>query len=77
MSVESLMQPGGTDNWTDLALCHDDLRFTQKDRPDNLLAETLGAICRHCEVFTECFAFHNHPDVHGVWAAGEWKEEKT
>jgi hypothetical protein len=74
VNVEDLMQPGGS--WTELALCHDDLRFTQRDVPDERLAEELGAICRRCEVFTECFKYHDHPDVQGVWAAGEWKEEQ-
>jgi len=73
--IESLMQPGGDSHWIDLASCHGDPRFTQKDAPGELLAKQLGVICRRCEVFTECFTFHNHPDVYGVWAAGEWKEE--
>ena len=74
--IDELMQPGSDDNhWMKQAPCGGDDRFTQKEPPDEHVAELLGAICSRCEVFAECFAEHNYPDVQGVWVAGEWRAD--
>jgi hypothetical protein len=71
--VDKLLQPqAGNFQWTELAACYSDDRFTG-GKPDAVLAEELTEVCLGCEVFLECSEKYAATAV-SVFAAGEWRE---
>lgn len=63
-------------DWMEGANCQvDNTKDTSFIRePDEVSDRRWAKVCSKCQVFTQCFAWANHNDVHGVYVAGEYRE---